>query len=164
MAPYPATTIANEFLRLAKRDDSAITHMKLQKLVYLAHGWYLAATNGDPLINERVLAWDFGPVIKELYAAFAEFGRDDIDKLYWTFGSIDDQISPIEPAIDTDDDKARNIIDQVWEVYGKFSAYQLSAMTHEPSSPWDSARSLNKNVIPEPTILKHYRDLSRQPA
>jgi uncharacterized phage-associated protein len=61
--PYPAAAIANEFIKVAKRNGVLLTPMKLQKLVYFAHGWYLALL-GKPLINEPVEAWKFGPVIQ----------------------------------------------------------------------------------------------------
>lgn len=34
--------IANYFITLAKKEDKLISTMKLQKLVYFAHGWCLA--------------------------------------------------------------------------------------------------------------------------
>src|SRR4051812_39910789 len=75
--PYPAAAIANEFLRLAKEDKAQISPLKLQKLVYFAHGWYLALA-GKPLIEERVQAWQFGPVIPTLYREFKRYGNSPI--------------------------------------------------------------------------------------
>jgi len=43
--------------------------MKLQKLVYYAHGWHLALNN-EPLIDEQVECWQYGPVISSLFHEF----------------------------------------------------------------------------------------------
>ena len=51
--------------------------MKVQKLVYYAHGWHLGLADA-PLIGELVEAWRWGPVIRSLYAALAEFGNQPI--------------------------------------------------------------------------------------
>ena len=51
--------------------------MKVLKLVYMAHGFNLAITD-DPLINDRVEAWKFGPVIRPLYGKLKQFGSGAI--------------------------------------------------------------------------------------
>lgn len=56
--PYPAIAIANYFLKLGKERGIAINPMKLNKLVYLAHGWHLALYDLS-LIDEMVEAWTF---------------------------------------------------------------------------------------------------------
>ena len=37
--PYTASHVANYFLGRAKKERRKITHLKLQKLVYIAYGW-----------------------------------------------------------------------------------------------------------------------------
>lgn len=160
MAPYPATTIANEFLRLAKRDGVPLTHMKLQKLVYIAHGWHLTFSDGEPLIEERVQAWDYGPVINEMYAAFAKYGKDDIDEQYWTFEEQEGRVAMVHPMIDDEDGFAHEVIRNVWDTYGKFTAYQLSALTHREGTPWHKANRRGERFISEKAILGHFRELA----
>jgi uncharacterized phage-associated protein len=65
--------IANYFIELAK----FITPMKLQKLVYFAHGWCLALAD-KPLINEKIEAWQYGPVVSSLYREFKKYGNEGI--------------------------------------------------------------------------------------
>ena len=68
-----AKAIANYFL-----DKSIdLTPMKIIKLVYIAHGWHLAITD-KPLIEDYVQAWEFGPVIPDLYHEFKKYGNTPI--------------------------------------------------------------------------------------
>lgn len=141
--PYPAAAIANEFMKLAGPSGQPLTPMKLQKLVYFAHGWFLALF-GRPLVNEPVQAWKFGPVIPSLYHALKVYGNDPVRSRMRDADfhfpadepgiaheySIDDGFNANENGI------ARELIRKVWEVYGGFSAIQLSNLTHEPGSPW----------------------------
>ena len=75
-APYSALAIANFFLE----NHKSISPMKLQKLVYFAHGWNLAISN-NPLIKEPIEAWDYGPVISTIYNEFKLFGGSNKNRL-----------------------------------------------------------------------------------
>ena len=60
---HSSLAIANEFIRRSlAAPEIELTQMKLQKLVYFAHGWNLVASDGDPLVEDEVQAWDYGPV------------------------------------------------------------------------------------------------------
>src|ERR1700689_5397887 len=80
--PYPASAIANELIKLSlQKTNSGLSPMKVQKLVYFAHGWYLALTGGRPMINEPVEAWKFGPVVPSLYYELKKYGETPITDL-----------------------------------------------------------------------------------
>ena len=140
--PFSSVSVANEFLKVAQSEGKPLTQMQLQKLVFFAHGWYLALTD-RPLIDEQVEAWRFGPVIRSLYAKFREYGSSPIRRLYcpMTYEEADDGLVLIEdtpPLVEGNDEAefARQVIARVWEVYGGYTAYQLSNMTHQPGTPW----------------------------
>jgi uncharacterized phage-associated protein len=162
--PYPAAAIANEFLHLAKEENRHLTPMKLLKLVYFAHGWYLALA-GRPLINEPVEAWKFGPVISSLYHALKKFGNTPIREFVTEdacFGFADP--NPHVFSIDDAQDKAentvaKNLAKRIWELYGGFSPFQLSNLTHEPGSPWHGTTTKDKKrnaPISEDSIRKYF--------
>src|SRR5271157_4349946 len=83
--PQDARAVANYFLDLAKKENRPIDPMGIQKFVYFAHGWNLAMY-GRPLIIQDVEAWDYGPVIRDLYQDFKRFGNGPIETPAMTFG------------------------------------------------------------------------------
>lgn len=124
---YDPLVIANYFIEKATENSSYLTPMKLIKLVYFAHAWNLTLCK-EPLISEQVEAWKYGPVIPSIYRYFKRFGNEAITELAPTNSAQtcklrEDEITP-------------KILDKVWDVYGNYTAIQLSNMTHEPGSPW----------------------------
>lgn len=120
--PSSVLNVGNVFLEKAKSCGSTVDPLKLQKLVFMAHGWKLAFT-GEPLINEAFEAWRYGPVVPELYREFKEFKDGPIRRPSRT---PSEQLSR----------NARDVIDQVWKMYRESSALELSRLTHEPGSAW----------------------------
>jgi uncharacterized phage-associated protein len=143
----PPAAIANEFIKLAKESNRPISPMKLQKLVYFAHGWYLALA-GNPLINEPIQAWKFGPVIPSLYHSLKAYGNSPIT------GHVRNEAETLfeEPEISSIDDgpnvkeneQVKELVKRIWDLYGSFSAVQLSNLTHEPKSPWSTTADRDK--------------------
>ena len=150
---YPALDIAVYFLRKAREERKELTPMQVQKLVYLAHGWHLAI-EGEPLLDEQVEAWQYGPVIPSLYHEFKYCGARPIKHI------PESQFFP--------EGNLKPILDRVWEVYGDFSGSQLSTMTHKQGSPWHQVvreEYKGKNVpigtdIPRATIEEHFRQFA----
>lgn len=133
-AKYTCQDIANYFLALCDRLDAgdAITNLKLQKLVYYAQGFYLAIT-GRRLFNEQLEAWQHGPVVPELYHKYKQYGFQALEP------DQDFQIASI-------DGDTRDILDEVYNVYGQFSAWKLRDLTHQ-EPPWLNAKERTGNTI-----------------
>ena len=141
-APYPPKAIANAFLQRAFNDRKPVSHMQLQKLVYLAHGYYLASSEGVPLINEAFEAWDYGPVCRNLYNSFRSFGRSVINRLAVSDEWEPDTSSPV-PA-PTHDAGVNKVIDFVYKTYIDKSPFALSDLTHKDGWAWDRTRKSDK--------------------
>lgn len=134
-APYSAKAIANMFIEKAKETGLRdLSPMKLQKLVYYAHGWHLAFADA-PLIDDEVEAWEFGPVVVDLYHAFKKNGMSHIEEPA-TELTFKEKFDIATPLIDPDDEGARGVIEEVWRVYSQYTSIQLSNMTHAPGTPW----------------------------
>jgi len=72
---YRSMAVANWFIDHVRN----LTPLKLQKLIYYAHGWHLALRD-QPLIDELIEAWEYGPVVPNVYHEFKEFGNQPITR------------------------------------------------------------------------------------
>lgn len=166
-AKYSVKQIANYFLNLAVVDGIPITPLKLQKLVYYAHGWYLGFTH-RPLIRESVRAWDYGPVIPDLYDEFRKYGGSPIRELARIMRVIDNEEDDFEIVFEEAEIPngeehvfTRDLLKKVWKEYGCYNARQLSSMTHAPGTPWSEvyANSQEKSpVIPNELIEQYFAE------
>lgn len=135
--------------------------MKMQKLVYISHGWKLGIT-GESLIPDEVMAWKYGPVIERLWHQFKEFGHRVIDRPARLATVEGGRIRFKEPRLLDDDGWTVALIGQIWKVYGAMSATQLSRLTHQEGTPWYTvAKTFDLNlpqnaIIPRDLIREHY--------
>lgn len=145
---YSALTIADEILRIAKRQGKTLTPMQLVKLTYIAHGWALVILGRD-LFSDRIEAWKYGPVIPSLYRATKHHGRNPIPHKL-----IDDS----KPS--SVDEDTRNFLEDVVSKYGDLSGYALSSLTHKVGTPWDCVyKDGVMNIeIPDDLIKRHYQE------
>ena len=139
--PYSAKAVANYFLdRSPPKSGGAVTQMKLHKLLYFAHGWHFAFRD-QPLLDELIEAWKYGPVVPSLFHEFKDFGsRPILRKAFDVEICRGNELALTAPRIGKDDDFVRRRLDRIWEVYGMMNAGQLSHIVHLPSSPWTLAR------------------------
>ncbi len=162
---YSAKDVGNFFLSTYGK-KSAISQLKLQKLVYLAHGWHLALYDSPLVSDENAEAWKHGPVFPSLYYEFRRFGRGAISQLaedYTIDGATGTIVSSTIPQVNKKDKRVRDLLNRIWEVYGGCTAWELSAMTHKPGSPWEITRrksgGKNNTNIADSDIQSHYQSL-----
>lgn len=113
---------ANYFLFLADYSERKLTNKKLQKLLYYAQAWTLALKNA-PLFKEPVEAWIHGPAIPAIYRRYKKYG----------FGPIPEKGSDKIPS------EHKQMLDEIWMIYGKYDAEYLELLTHS-EEPWIRAR------------------------
>ena len=139
--------VANAFLKIAEEEGKELTNMQLQKLVYIAHGYALALLD-RPLYWDTTRAWQWGPVIPNLYDPLRKYGRRIVTEPLETDDKLDD------------DGEEMNIIKGVWKEYGYLSGGKLSAITHRDNTPWSQTWEKEKfGCIPNDVIGCYYRAL-----
>lgn len=116
---------ARFFIVKAYEDGRYISNMKVQKLLYYAQSLHLALYD-QPLFQEEIQAWRYGPVCPPAYRFYSEFEAEQLP--------IPDQSSLSEISHDQVD-----LLEEVWDYFGKHHAFFLSGMTHL-EFPWKKAR------------------------
>lgn len=133
-----ADQVADWFIQRANADEEFgenITNLKLQKLLYYAQGACLALYH-ERLFDEPILAWAHGPVVRSVFDRFKELGAQPIP----------DQAS-FDPS--QFDERVTDLLEQVYAVYGQFSAWGLRNLSHQ-EEPW--IQTQQSQAIPADTI------------
>lgn len=146
---YPIQ-VANAFIDLA--GDAGVSHMKLQKLVYLTLEDWLRSHESSFLIGAPEV-WQYGPVFPDLYHALKSYKSEEIKSLINPFG--------VAPTVT--DPNVMESIQRVWDQYKYSPATRLSDLTHRHGGPWfQIAERYNFKVpygtsIPEDVIKRYVR-------
>ena len=157
MTPYSAASVANAFLNKAFQENRTISPMMLQKLLYIAHGYFLVERD-NPLLDEVFEAWKFGPVLNSLYHQCKYFRDNNVNKYLFDSYSKMTWHAPIP-----EDNYVRGIVDFVWKTYGNESPTSLSAWTHEKDGPWDQVtkggtKILRHKEVPNENIKSYFEE------
>ncbi len=75
--PYNAIDVANYIVWRANKMGKPVTHLKLQKLLYYVVAKYAKDYN-YLLIDEDIVKWQYGPVVKSVYHYFKLYGHSKI--------------------------------------------------------------------------------------
>lgn len=141
-----ARTVANYMVYIMSDAFDDLTNMKINKLLYFAQGHYIAKY-GKPLFDDRIEAWDHGPVVPAVYYAYKSLGDRPIKDYN---PDIVDQITP----------EAEEILYGVARRYGRYTASYLRNMTHAVGAPWAQVyqRGCTNVEIPLSSIRDYFSD------
>ena len=133
---YDVLDVANYIVGYCNKSTYQITNLRLQKLLYFVQGDFLACKD-IPCFDNKLEAWDFGPVAPDAYYFFRVFSSQPIPTIYsdpvksWTAKNVE-QANKI---IKSEDQEEINI---VIESMKNYSTYQLVDITHS-QDPWRNA-------------------------
>lgn len=144
---YDALDISRYIINKLNDQGQSISNLKLQKLLYFVQGFFLALDD-EPCFSNRIEAWDFGPVVPDVYHEFKIFGSNSIPpiKTYFKFNNNfwDSETIEFNDAIINDPDKYK--IDAVLDIFKNYSTTQLVSISHQ-QSPWRNVYDASKNVL-----------------
>lgn len=142
---------ASYFIVKAYEDgmEAEMTNMKVQKLLYYLQCLHLALYN-EPLFNEEIQAWRYGPVCPPAYRFYSNFEAQQLP------------VPNNELLLEIPDEK-KELLEEVWEYFGHYHAYRLSGMTHL-EFPWKKARKglPSDASSTEPILLEDMKALGYQ--
>lgn len=139
---YPVLNIANKIIAgMDANQGEIISNLKLQKLLYYMQGFFIAVFDRR-LFDNEIEAWQYGPVVREMYDHFKEFGSGAITLR----GDV--EISDLN-------EEESQLFEDVMEEFGQYSAIKLMNMTHN-EWPWKKVFNENPQGVISYDLLKEY--------
>ncbi|MDI0267224.1 DUF4065 domain-containing protein [Clostridioides difficile] len=126
-----------------------ITPLALQKLLYYSQAFTRLFTTNN-LFDDDCEAWVHGPVYRNVYEKYRDFGRN--------------QIEYENNIISLDNDMEEKIVDAVIKYFGCYSGKTLERMTHE-EKPWVISRQglgryeSSNNIIEKDVIDEYFNNI-----
>ena len=126
---YSARAVANTVIELAtKHGIRDLNLIKLQCLLFFIQSWHLKLYN-QPLFDDFIERWNCGPMVRDVHNEFQTFGSSPINSL------ATDALG-YQAFIQDNDTMSKELIKRIFDVYGRFSASQLSNMMLTQETAW----------------------------
>lgn len=116
-----------------------MSNLELQKTMYFVELDYRKRTGGQRLIKDDFEAWQYGPVVRDVYEEYRHYGPDLIERTKENIALNDIDIDTIDMTVDRCSDK------RSWE---------LVEESHRSDGAWQKTRNegsitIDKNLIEE---------------
>ncbi|MQA65531.1 MAG: DUF4065 domain-containing protein [Alphaproteobacteria bacterium] len=141
-----AVTALSAARSLCQMRDWSVSNLALQKILYIAHMIHLGRTSGQPLLRENFEAWDYGPVVPELYRRARGFGSGPVRNVFhW------------EPEAGRGT-MEYDVLREASNATNGMTPGRLVAITHWPKGAWYRCYKAGQRgiVIPNQLILDEY--------
>lgn len=137
---YKVLDVCRHVINYSNEKDYGISNLKLQKVLYFIQAYFLISTPGQ-CFEEKIEAWDFGPVVPEAYREYKQFGSGDIPTVYYVVNvdkenSWNPNVQKYHDDVICEEDKVR--INGVVDQFSDYSATDLVSLTHR-QAPWMNA-------------------------
>lgn len=132
---YKALDLANYIVDKCIKDDAPITNLQLQRILYFIQKDFLK--RGAQAFSDYIEAWEFGPVVPNVYFCFCGFGAMPI--LFISRDTV--------PNLSTD----KNIIDNIVENKRSLTPWEIAKETSKITGAWSKVYDNGKgrqHIIP----------------
>ena len=138
---YNALAVARYIIDRSFRKKEPVSNLRLQKLLYFVQ-LESYRVNNRPMFVDDIFAWQFGPVVPDVYYEYNVYAGTPILLKY-----TDTDIN----IINAED---RAIIDRVIDRMRAIPIWQLVDFTHRTGGPWDRVVENNgyRSFIPKEMI------------
>lgn len=136
-----ANQISDYVISLTQNNpEENLTNLKLQKILYYLQGYYLAIYN-EPIFEDEIEAWKYGPVINGVYHSYKVYGDNSIIVPDYNFNF--NYLSNTQ----------KQFINKVYSYFRQFSAIKLMELTHS-EFPW--IKTYGKCSVMSKSLLKDF--------
>lgn len=128
---YDALEVAHYILTYCFNAGSPISNLRLQKMLYFVQGEFYKIT-GEPLFENDISAWQFGPVVPDVYYEYSIYAGTPILETYPTSINFNDM----------------SIINNVIKKLTSVPTWKLVDITHKKGTPWYKVFNEDGNRFP----------------
>lgn len=138
---YLATEVAQYIILKCNQLGKTISNLKLQKILYFVQAEFLVSQE-EPCFKEEIEAWDFGPVVPNVYRHYKAYGSANIPAVF------DEKVCPFNR-------EERKLADEIIGECAKYSASTLVEVTHN-QSPWKKAYKKKRGSVISNESIKNF--------
>lgn len=148
---YSPIDIAYKFIDLGISNNKPLKQIKLNKLLYITHGLYLAKYN-ESLFNEQPIAKPFGPLFKSVSDKFAIVGNSDFDYLNVL-------LFHIKLKFNSYPENLESFLLDIYYNTRNLNEIQLLNFTNDINGAWHTMYVQNKfdRIIPDEQIINEFK-------
>ena len=147
-----ALDVAAHVINYCIEIGNPITNLKLQKILYFLDMTYLVNTRVKLIDDEFFEAWQYGPVIRNVYDKYSSYAASPIE----TMQKFDEEL-PANYKV--------NILNKIARL-SNTRAWDLVEISHKKGSPWDVTynNGLGNHNIIENSLLEQHANSIREKA
>lgn len=123
-----------------------VDNLKIQKLLYYCQAVHLVLNNSadKPLFTDEIQAWQYGPVVPNVYHKLKKYGLETVPELKEKNELSENELKTVNMVLD---------------YYGGMSGTRLINKTHQ-ESPWKNAYVPNRKniIISNQSIFDYFKD------
>ena len=116
---YKALEVAKYIITKCTKEDHPISNLQLQKILYYVQKEFLQQDR--EAFSDEFEAWQFGPVVPEVYRQYCGFGAMPIRLIY------DQKLTS----------EYEDIIDPIVETKRELNPWDMVTETHQKGKAWD---------------------------
>lgn len=138
---YSAMDIAKYAVNRRYEMEKPISNLQLQKILYFLQLVFASKTR-VLLFSDPFEAWPYGPVVRDVYNEFADYGGFPIRQGF---------------SVAIEEDDLRSFLNAGIDLLAEKSPWELVSISHADGSPWDIVYNHNgrrKGIIPNELILE----------
>lgn len=138
---YPAAEVAQYIISKCNQLGKTISNLKLQKILYFVQAEFLVSQE-EPCFKEEIEAWDFGPVVPNVYRLYKAYGSANIPAVF------NGKICPFN-------NEEKELADGIISECAKYSASVLVEVTHK-QTPWRRAYKKKRGSVISNESIKNF--------
>lgn len=139
---YKAMDIARYIVNKCVEDNRPVSNLQLQKILYYVQINFMRLLS-EPAFDDEIEAWQYGPVVPEVYYEFADCGGTDI---YRTYPGAQNLFK---------NNNEKQIVDKVITLCLRLNPWELVERTHRPNTPWARVYKGFPDVIPNEYLYEY---------